>query len=202
MMGLRSSIIIARKARCVLTSTLWVEHGLVNGAVGTIKHIIFEPGQKPPSLPSTIIVKFDNYRGPCINNQPGLLLIIYRSNKANIYFTIRCVAVPVKTATLETQSGRLERTQFPISLAFALTIHKSQGLTLPSATVDIGKDREMAPGLTFVGISRVRRIQDLQLMPFDFLRLKKIKLSQNMIEHDKQTQVLIEQTKVKYRNMF
>ena len=32
-----------------------------------------------------------------------------------------------------------ERQQIPLTLAWAITIHKSQGLTLPKAWIDIGK---------------------------------------------------------------
>ncbi|CUS11222.1 unnamed protein product, partial [Tuber aestivum] len=59
--------------------------------------------------------------------------------------------------------------QFPITLAGAMTVQKSQGLTLDKAVIELGK-REMVNGLTFVAISRVRRIADLAFIttvPFD-----------------------------------
>jgi ATP-dependent exoDNAse (exonuclease V) alpha subunit len=54
-------------------------------------------------------------------------------------------------------------------MAWALTIHKSQGLTLHKATIDIGNtDRQ---GLTFTAISRVRELADLCIQPsFTFER--------------------------------
>src|SRR5688572_8075443 len=50
-------------------------------------------------------------------------------------------------------------TQFPHRLAWALTIHKSQGLTMDRAHVDIRAARE--PGQAYVAVSRVRSLAGL-----------------------------------------
>lgn len=52
-------------------------------------------------------------------------------------------------------------TQFPLRLAYAVTIHKSQGLSLDSAFVDIRAARE--PGQGYVALSRVRTLEGLHL---------------------------------------
>uniref|UniRef100_A0A1X7T0R4 ATP-dependent DNA helicase n=1 Tax=Amphimedon queenslandica TaxID=400682 RepID=A0A1X7T0R4_AMPQE len=48
-------------------------------------------------------------------------------------------------------------------LALAVTIHKSQGLTLDKVVIDVGK--EFSCGLTFVACSRVRKLKDILFMP-------------------------------------
>ena len=51
--------------------------------------------------------------------------------------------------------------QFPLRLSWALTIHKSQGLTLTSAYIDVRAARE--PGQAYVALSRVRTLSGLHL---------------------------------------
>lgn len=51
--------------------------------------------------------------------------------------------------------------QYPLRLAYAMTIHKSQGLTLDRAVIDIRAARE--PGQAYVALSRLRRLQGLHL---------------------------------------
>ena len=51
-------------------------------------------------------------------------------------------------------SGGVTRSNFPFKLAYAITIHKAQGLSLFKVFLDLG-DTEFALGLVYVGFSRV-----------------------------------------------
>jgi ATP-dependent exoDNAse (exonuclease V) alpha subunit len=55
-----------------------------------------------------------------------------------------------------------EFTQFPLRLAWAVTIHKAQGKTLDAAVIDLGA-RAFAPGQTYVAFSRLTSLDGLYL---------------------------------------
>lgn len=63
-------------------------------------------------------------------------------------------------------SGQVEVTgqfrQFPLRLAWAVTIHKSQGLTFERAAIDASKS--FAPGQVYVALSRVKSLHGLSLI--------------------------------------
>ena len=63
-------------------------------------------------------------------------------------------------------SGRLVgcRKQYPVVAMYAITCHKSQGLTLPAVVVHCSK--EFVPGLTYVACTRVKSSENIQVIGF------------------------------------
>lgn len=118
----------------MLTSNLWVSAGLVNGSLGEIISIFYKESAAPPQLPTFVVVAFPKYIGPPWDE----------GNPT--HFPISAIKI----------NGRM---QIPLKMASALTIHKYQGMTLPKATIDIGKIERK--GLTFIAISRVPSLKDL-----------------------------------------
>ena len=73
-----------------------------------------------------------------------------------------------------TPSIRGNRKKNPLSMAWVLTIHKSQGLSLERASIDIGNKEQQ--GLTFKAISSMKEIDGLRIAPpFSFQRYAKMK---------------------------
>ena len=138
----------------MLSSNLWVDMGLVNGATGIVQAICYHEGSAPSDLSVAVTVLFDSYSGPTLSNG----------------------TVPIKPIrqSWSTSGSHCSRLQLPLKLAWAVTIHKAQGLTLDKVTIDIGK-KEFSAGLTFVAISRVMELTNLLLNPlFPFQSLKNL----------------------------
>ena len=62
------------------------------------------------------------------------------------------------------------RSQIPLKIAYALTIHKSQGATLDSALIDIGSST-FEYGQAYVALSRVRSLEGLYVWALDPKRI-------------------------------
>ena len=69
---------------------------------------------------------------------------------------------------LNKETGKIEEeeigsfTQYPVRLAWAVTIHKSQGLTFDELTIDAGKS--FAAGQVYVALSRCRTLEGITLL--------------------------------------
>ena len=167
--GLEAVVCLAKSARVMLTSNLWVDVGLVNGAMGTVEAICYRTGG-PPDLPIAVMVRFDSYSGPT--------------------FPDGTVPITPLRRCWSSSGSQCSRLQLPLKLAWAVTIHKSQGLTLDKVVIDVGK-REFSTGLTFVACSRVRQLQDLLFTPpFPFQRLSGLSNSRRLKERQEEDQRL------------
>tara|TARA_Y100000780_G_C13694897_1_gene421138 strand:+ start:759 stop:2108 length:1350 start_codon:yes stop_codon:yes gene_type:complete len=71
--------------------------------------------------------------------------------------------------------------QYPLILAWAVTIHKSQGATLECAEIDVGS-KVFAPGQTYVALSRVKSLDGLYLRSFNHNKVKTTKIVQEFYE--------------------
>ena len=71
--------------------------------------------------------------------------------------------------------------QIPLRLAWAITVHKSQGMSLDTAEIDLSKSFEC--GMGYVALSRVRTLDNIKLMGINQLALK---VNSEIVEKDKE----------------
>ncbi|XP_059076977.1 ATP-dependent DNA helicase PIF1-like [Cryptomeria japonica] len=57
-------VLLSIDQQVILIANLWIQVGLVNGAIGLIKKIVYENNTKPPDLPKYVVVQFNDYNGP------------------------------------------------------------------------------------------------------------------------------------------
>ena len=124
----------------------------MNGSMGTVRDIVWNEGQDPiKDMPTAIMVEVDDYDGP---------------------------KLPV-TRRFEYKKRDCSRTNFPLRLAYAMTVHKAQGLTLKQVVLNLER-KDHSPGLSYVAISRVKKLSSIMFeTPFDLSRFT-TKVSSNM----------------------
>ena len=161
-------------AKIMLLWNINISLGLVNGSTGIIKEFIFCENIHAPSLPYAIIIQFADYTGPSYFSGVG-----------------QEKWVPTFPETFK-WGGAGEndnfRIQFPICLAYALTVWKSQGMTITGLIALSLGEKEKEHGLTFVALSRATDINNVFLGAGCSLeRLTKtiskgVKLKQRLVE--------------------
>mgnify|MGYP002128219285 CR=1 FL=1 len=105
--------------------------------------------------------------GSYVNGTQGIV-VGFAPDKAPVVRTRagrKIYATPQSWRREEDGKVLAEITQIPLRLAWAITVHKSQGMTLDAAEIDLG--RSFVPGQGYVALSRVRELSGLYLRAFN-----------------------------------
>ena len=155
--NLRHTLRIKVGAKVMLTTNVDVSDGLTNGSMGVVSKIICD---NSTAKIKTVLVRFND-------DSVGI-----NARNASTYKAVDSQAVPIykgqATFTINNRrSCNASRSQFPLTLAWAVTIHKCQGLTLPEVVVDMSPDKgKFSPGQAYVAFSRVRTLDKLHIINY------------------------------------
>lgn len=158
--GLNSVLRLAVGARVSIVKNLDISDGLVNGANGSISAIRLN---KDHPLDGVIMVKFENEQ-------------IGKSARSTLPLSLQSEGLPITVTTSRFSLGSestfvVNRTQYPLTLAWSATIHKVQGQTVEQVSLSFEGARFTA-GQAYVGLSRVKSLSGLHLTTFDDMKIK------------------------------
>jgi hypothetical protein len=139
----------------MLLRNLDVEQGLVNGSRGVVVGFVSVDEHEPStSAAAADIAAWGGSELPVVRFSDGLEMTVE----------------PARFTTLVHGFGEVSRLQVALKLAWAITVHKSQGLTLDRVRVSL---RSMfAVGQAYVALSRARSLRGLEIVDWEGASIK------------------------------
>jgi hypothetical protein len=174
------NLYLSKKSKVMLLWNINISLGLVNGSTGHVIGFIYKEGQKAPDLPYSIIIHFDDYKGlpffssiGCkqyrnISEDPEIVEYVLISPPDIKDEWVPILVSEFKWGESVNDDANHSRKQFPICLAWALTVWKSQGMTIKGLVKFLLGEREKEhfddyKGLPFfssIGCKQYRNISE------------------------------------------
>ena len=161
-------------AKVMLTDNVDIQDRLINHQTGNIEHIEFAQGTV-----CELYVKFSD-------EQAGIRAMrsSYLGRHSSWFAIEKCeTEIPIKKGSA---SPSIKRTQFPLTLAWASTVHKVQGLSLEQGVndFDLRKQKSFGPDQIYTALSTVKTYDNLYYIG----EFKKSAIKANkdaLIEHER-----------------
>ena len=141
----------------MITTNIDVADALTNGAMGTVTNVVID---QTTGKMTVILVAFDSEHVGQETSHTGVYNSIHQ-NAVPIHCTQATFPIDKKA------SFQATRTQFLLTLVWAVTIHKCQGLTLSEIVIDMTPAKgKFKPGEAYVAFSRVRTLKKLHIINY------------------------------------
>lgn len=136
------------------------------GAAAKVEQLsksVLAPGQLELKIGAEVMFVANNFQQGFVNGSRGRV-VGFKQDMPLVELAAngRTIRVEPHTWTLtEDDRKKAEVSQLPLRLAWAITIHKSQGMSLDAAEIDLS--RSFTPGMGYVALSRVRSLDGVYL---------------------------------------
>jgi hypothetical protein len=143
----------------MVIANLDIEDGIINGLIGILKDISYSEKTHDPEI---LWFEFED------KNCGRALRAQYRNRMLRDEIDANLVPIVKNTVHITLREFSFSRRQFPMTPAYAMTIHKSQGSTFEKVCVDMtGCDSFSSATLWrffYVAFSRIRKLENLYIM--------------------------------------
>jgi len=157
--------------------------------VDFLKKNCLAPEELKLKIGAIVMFVKNNFEAGYVNGTLGKV-IDYNDNKYPIIEITsgrHIVASPTTWNMEENNDVVASVRQIPLRLAWAITVHKSQGMSLDAAEIDLSKS--FVYGMGYVALSRIRRLDNIKLMGINQIALQ---VSPEVVEKDKEFKKLSE----------
>lgn len=130
--------------------------------VDQLRRGLLVPENLELKIGAQVMFVVNHYSGKYVNGSRGQVVAF--QNNLPVVELLNGKQLPVEPHTWALEEDgkmRAEAVQLPLRLAWAITIHKSQGMSLDAAQIDLSK--AFTPGMGYVALSRVRNLEGLYL---------------------------------------
>lgn len=161
--------------RVILTQNINVKLGLFNGAQAVVEKFIrlsdapsLDIEIASPTSNRSIVEPIGVYDMELVEEKEksSMSVPVIRLVEGDTLYALTPNTIEVRSDFTDEPNYLIIMSQYPLKHAWALTIHKSQGMTLERALNDAGRFI-FSPGQTYTALSRVRSLAGLALTDFE-----------------------------------
>jgi len=121
---------------------------------------------------SQVMLNVNNIDEGLANGSRGIIVDFTENNNPIVQFLNgKVLEIKKKDYKLEESKDSITKKQIPLIHAWAITIHKAQGMSLEYVETDIGKSI-FEYGQAYVVLSRIKSLEGLSLIDIDYTKIK------------------------------
>lgn len=141
--------------------------------IKSLKDTCLAPGELHLKEGAVVMFVQNNFPKGYVNGTLGTVVGFSKEDKFPLVKTLSGKTILALPGSWRVEEGRrvvAEINQVPLRLAWAITVHKSQGMTLDMAQIDLS--RAFVEGMGYVALSRVKTLKGIKLLGINDKALK------------------------------